>query len=68
MENRITIHTLPFGDTTDEGRYYAKVDNENIGMDGRTHWQTYEAAMVCARRFVMNSVNRATPTGENDEP
>lgn len=48
MKRRIKIKTLPNGDTTDQGPYYATIDGENVGLDGRSHWHTYADAQHCA--------------------
>lgn len=70
MSRRITIHKLPLNYYTLEGAYWAKVDGENIGEGGRTHWPTYDDAHACAVRFIAarelaNPIDPSAPTPTN---
>jgi hypothetical protein len=49
---RIRVRKLGLGDTTDEGPFYAQVDGENVGENGRAFWETREDARRCGERFL----------------
>ncbi|WP_338632160.1 hypothetical protein [Afipia carboxidovorans] len=49
---RIRVRKLGLGDTTEEGSFYAQVDGENVGEDGRAFWETRDDAQRCGERFL----------------
>jgi hypothetical protein len=49
---RIKVKKMPLGEYTSDGCYYAQVDGENIGVNGRTHWETEAAARLAAECFI----------------
>jgi hypothetical protein len=61
---QIQIVKMAFGNTTKEGPYYAKVDGENIGINGRTHWESEAAARLAAETHI-HAVN---PTRDSETP
>jgi hypothetical protein len=65
MKVRIKVKSLPFGETTDQGRYYAEVDGEKVGEDGRCFWDKWSDAKTCGVRFFMRKHNS---TGIEDAP
>ncbi len=48
---------LPFGETTDEGSWWAEVDGQKIGEKGRAFWQTKSEAITCAKKYIENLKN-----------
>lgn len=42
---RLKVRTLPFGDTTKDGRFYPTIDGEAWGEDGRAFWHTRAEAL-----------------------
>lgn len=44
---KVTVHNLPLGETAKEGRFFAKVDGENVGWGDRAFWQTADKALEC---------------------
>ncbi|MDY3551458.1 hypothetical protein R5W24_000534 [Gemmata sp. JC717] len=52
MKDRIKVCKLPNGERTEEGSYWAKVDGVNIGVNGRTHWETESAARLAAEVYI----------------
>ena len=58
-DERIKVKKLPFGDATDEGRFYVQVDGENIGEDGRAFWKTESEAYAIGSRYLMRVLNLA---------
>ena len=57
MGQKVSIHKLGLGETTEEGSYYLKVNGENVGTNGRAFWNTAEEAEACARRYVLAMEN-----------
>lgn len=57
MGRKFSTHNLGLNQTTDEGRYYAKVDGMKVGMDHRAFWETKADAEACARRFILATEN-----------
>ena len=57
MTDRIKVKSLPLGNTTDEGRYWAEVDGEKVGEDGRAFWETRQQAKDCGFRFLVKKLN-----------
>jgi hypothetical protein len=53
MGQQVSVHKLGLNETTVEGAYYAKVNGENVGTDGRAFWNTAAEAEACARRYVL---------------
>lgn len=51
MNTRIKVKKLPFGDTTEDGKYWPTVDDVNVGENGRCFWPTYGEAYAVAERF-----------------
>lgn len=49
---RIKVIKMPLGQTTNDGAYYAKVDGQNIGVNGRTHWHSEASARLAAKVFL----------------
>lgn len=55
--SRIKVKRMPLGETTDQGPFYCQVDGENVGADGRSHWETESDAMACGRRYLIAMEN-----------
>lgn len=51
-KHKIKICKLGLGFSTPEGAYWAKVDGDNIGEDGRAFWETHEEAQAAAERYI----------------
>jgi hypothetical protein len=54
---RIAVKQLPMGDTTTEGSFYATVDGEKVGENGRAFWDTEQAAYDCGFRYLVYELN-----------
>lgn len=67
MENRIKVKCLPFGEETEGGRYYAAVDGECVGENGRTHWNTKQEAKDCGFRYLVYKLNFGEQTKQKVE-
>lgn len=52
LTDRIKICSLPLGERTEDGAFWAKVDGVNIGVNGRTHWETEAAAQLAAQVYI----------------
>jgi len=52
LNKRIKIEKLPFGDTTNDGAFSAKVDGELIGNKERCLFETREEATKCAEEYI----------------
>lgn len=48
----IKIRKFPNGERTEHGAYWATVDGDNIGVNGRTHWETEAAATLAAETYI----------------
>ena len=58
MKERVQVKALPFGNTTEEGRFYAVVDGEKVGENGRCFWEKRSDARACGIRFLMRKDNQ----------
>ena len=52
-ENRIQVCRMGLNETTQDGPYYAKVDGEIIGLNGKTHFANGERARLAAESFII---------------
>jgi len=57
MGNYFKVSSLPLGETTSEGSFFAMVNDENVGTDGRCFWDTEADAEACARRYILAMEN-----------
>lgn len=55
--DRIKVKKMPLQETTLDGPYWATVDGENVGENGRCHWQTESDAYACGARYLMRVLN-----------
>lgn len=49
----IEIKKLKSGEYTEEGSFYALVNGQKVGENGRAFWKTESEAMACAKRYVI---------------
>lgn len=53
---RIKVKTLPHGQTTEEGRFFVKVDGQKVGWGGRAFWPSRAEAIRCGMRNLTNKL------------
>ena len=53
IEYKIKICKLGLDQTTSDGPFWAKINDENIGESGRAFWNTKEEAQECAKNFIL---------------
>lgn len=54
---RIDVKQLPLNQITDQGRYWAELDGEKVGWNGRAFWETASDARACAVKNLMKKDN-----------
>ena len=51
------IKKLPLNEMTADGSYWAKVNGQKVGANGRAFWNTRSEAIACARRYILATEN-----------